>query len=752
MRQDPSRGYRLQEQLIRSKPPMKSHSSPDLSSCNDRYSWAPETFSLSVRSAIAGTLILQLLLPAGLTAQMAGQMAPDASNAIAAQPKSGQSSLLTKQATTGGPLTQDEQMLHLLSRFTYGPRPGDVERLKAIGVKTWLDQQMNPQKIDDGALEARLAAFPAMSLPLDQLMAMYPTKGMIKQVQQGKIMAEPGGEAERAIYNDQMQQEKDKKKGKTQEALDDPAPMDPAKAQAILALPPDQRFSALCKMSLPQLRSFRQSLRGEDREKVTEGFTPQQLESLAAFQNPGAVVAAETLDAKLMRDLYTERQLDEVMTDFWLNHFNTYIKKSQQAPYYIASYEKQVVRPRALGTFEDLLVATAMSPAMLNYLDNSQSVGPNSRFANQLGSRNGKGKRPSGLNENYARELMELHTLGVGGGYTQKDVTEVAKVFTGWTVGDKRNAYNMPQYRRERSGLVVQTPNRGVDEPVQPQFDEAKHEPGPKYVLGVTIKENGYKEGMQVLHMLATNPATANFVSRKLAVRFVSDDPPQTIVDKMAKTFQDTHGDIRQVLLTMIKAPEFWTREVYRAKVKTPQDFVVSAVRASGADVATPSALVGVISELGMPIYGMQTPNGYSMKADPWNNTGALVSRMNFALALSANKVPGVTANWPALLGTDDAALTPEAKDAALEAKLLHVPVSDRTRQTILMQISADQDQQEASLRQISVAASPGGKDGKRDPLAVNPRKKASGELASADTQSALAAGLLFGSPEFQRR
>ena len=606
--------------------------------------------SLSFRSSVAAFLAAQLMLPAGMRAQMVEptpQMSGTSDQTEGAARGAAHTMALAANPMSkpGSLLTQDERILHALNRLTYGPRPGDFERVKAMGLQAWIVQQMSPQKIDDSALEVRLAEFPAMSLPLAQLMAAYPTQAMVRQEAQGKMNPMVrSGEAERAIYADQMEREKDKKKGKpdNQNMADVPA-MDADKAQAILALPPDKRFSALCRMSMPEIRSLRQGLRGPDRERLTDGLTAQQLEALAAFQNPGSVVATETLDTKLLRDIYSERQLDEVMVDFWLNHFNVYIKKSQQAPYYIAAYEKSVIRPRALCKFEDLLRATAMSPAMLNYLDNSQSVGPHSVFASRAPG--GKGKRPSGLNENYARELMELHTLGVGGGYTQHDVTEVAKVFTGWTVGPKMNPFGA---RVTRQGLLE---NRDVEEPVQPGFDESKHEPGPKVVLGVTIKENGSNEGLQVLHMLATSPATAKFISRKLAVRFVSDDPPQALVDRMAAKFLSSQGDIRLVLATMIDSPEFWSRETFRAKVKTPQDFVVSAMRASGAEVASPAALVGQIAELGMPIYGMQTPNGYSMKADPWNNTGALVSRMNFALALSANKLPGVTVEWPSVAG-----------------------------------------------------------------------------------------------------
>jgi uncharacterized protein (DUF1800 family) len=622
------------------------------------------------------------------------------------------------------PLTPDEKILQVLNRFTYGPRPGDLERVRIMGLSAWFNQQMNPAKIDDSALEARLAAYPAMQLPLGQMMEMYPTNAMIRADMKGRGSGVPGGEAEKAIYADQMAREKNKKKNKDQDATTNDAPLFSPEATAqLLDQSPDKRFSALCKLRPPQLQQLRRSLTPEQREHLTDGFTPQQLEALAAFNRPQAVVAAEDVQTKLLRDIYTERQLQEVMVDFWLNHFNVYIKKSQQAPYYIASYERDAIRPIALGQFEKLLVATATSPAMLNYLDNASSIGPHSQFTYRP-IRDNQKKRPSGLNENYARELMELHTVGVNGGYTQHDVTEVAKVFTGWTVGKRPYA----------------------TEDIQPEFDASKHEPGPKYVLGVTIKDNGPKEGFEVLHMLATSPKTAHFISTKLAIRFVSDTPPPAMVDRMAKIFLTTNGDIRQVLLTMINSPEFFTRDTYRAKVKTPQDFVVSAVRASAANVTSPGALVDVLADLGMPLFGMQTPNGYSMKSDAWNNTAALIDRMNFALALSSNRVAGVTTDWPAMLGSQQTPLTPEAKTAALEENLLHISVSDRTRQTILTQITTDPEQRESSLRQVAM------KDRKRDPLSVVPRNRKDGDLTGIDSQSALAAGLLFGSPEFQRR
>ena len=637
-------------------------------------------------------------------------------------------------ATASTPLTNDEKLLQVLNRFTYGPRPGDLEKLRAMGLQAWFNQQLSPQKIDDSALDRRLADYPAMQLPLKELMERFPNQQVIRKMMDGQG-ERPSGEAEKAVYNDSIARYKEKlaKKNATANAAGDddqgsavPLPQD---AQTLIALPPEKRFSALCKFTPQQLKALRQSAAPDDRLLLIAGFTSQQLEALAAFATPTGVVAAEDVQTKLLRDIYTERQLNEVMTDFWLNHFNVYIKKSQDAPYYIASYARDAIRPYALGSFENLLIASATSPAMLNYLDNSTSIGPDSRFA----TRPFAAKKNKGLNENYARELMELHTVGVNGGYTQADVTEVAKVFTGWTVGSS-----------ERNGI-----------PAQPQFDLSKHEPGKKTILGVTIKENGEKEGLQVLHILATSPATARFISTKLAIRFVSDEPPKPLVDRMTQTFLSTHGDIRKVLLAMVNSPDFFSRSTYRAKVKTPLDFVISAVRASDADVQSAGALANVISELGMPVYGMQTPNGYSMKADPWNSTASLIARLNFALALSANRVVGVYTDWSASLSSKPSdlatssgsqSLDPQTTERTLEARLLHIEVSDRTRSTILTQITSDPAQQEASLQQVAV------KDRKRDPLAALAIQDRASHSPVADPQSALAAGLLFGSPEFQRR
>jgi uncharacterized protein (DUF1800 family) len=468
-------------------------------------------------------------------------------------------------------------------------------------------------------------------------------------------------------------------------------------------------------------------------------MTPAQRETLLALGGSLRMVALEEMESRLQRDVYSNRQLEAVMTDFWLNHFNVYVRKNQNEAYLIPAYERDAIRAHALGNFEDLLVATAESPAMLEYLDNFRSIGPDSMAAARVKKiQEMKPNGPlakagsAGLNENYGRELMELHTLGVNGGYTQADVTQVAKVFTGW---------GLDRPYQGGSGTFV--------------FDERKHEPGSKVVLGKTIHENGMKEGLEVLHMLAESPATAHFISEKLAVRFVSDAPPPALVDRMATSYTASHGDIKTVLRTMWGSPEFWSPEVYRAKVKTPEEFVVSAVRASGAEVENPAALVAAVAKLGMPLYGMQTPNGYSWKQDDWVSTGALVSRMNFALVLSGDRIPGTRTEWGSLVGDSKAGLLPagfsdddatKAKERRLEMDLIGQPVSDKTRAAVMGQANNASVTEQAET-QFDLRAAGGKGQGM-----YRQRGVTAGNGGPDDAQAAVMAGLLLGSPEFQRR
>jgi uncharacterized protein (DUF1800 family) len=495
--------------------------------------------------------------------------------------------------------------------------------------------------------------------------------------------------------------------------------------KSVLALPPDQRITRIVSMRPDEYEQFRSSLKGPQKSQLLQGLLPEQQEYLHSYENPTRTVVEELQSQKLLRDIYSSRQLQEVMTTFWLNHFNVYLHKNDEEPYYLVSYERDVIRPLALGNFEDLLVATAESPAMLLYLDNSQSTGPDSLAAEKQKERAAKGKggkvTPPGLNENYARELMELHTLGVNGGYTQKDVTEVAKVFTGWTV-DK------PQ---QGGGF---------------KFDESRHEPGKKLVLGKKIKENGQKEGLQLLHMLATSPATAHFISQELAIAFVSDNPPPALVSRMAHTFLSTHGDIPSVLKTMLHSPEFWSPAIYQAKVKTPLEYVVSAARASGTDVTNPQPLINALNQMGMPLYACVPPTGYSAKSDEWVSTGALVTRMNFGLSLATNHYPDISTNWelpqePASQTED----TPADAEQRLEARLIPTGISDQTRTAVLSQTTPPQTAQPATAAPKPASATP-------PPKPADPQKAAAARQAALARQDSQLAGLLLGSPEFQRR
>ncbi|MGA9980404.1 MAG: DUF1800 family protein [Candidatus Sulfotelmatobacter sp.] len=716
-----------------------------------------------------------------------------------------------KDAPASSPAEQ-KRAVHALNRLTFGPRPGDVQRVMAIGIDAWIDQQLHPNKIDDAALESRLAAFRTLRMSPREVAEDFPDGALVKQVMDGK-RSMPSEAAKRAVYQVQIarqeakQEEKREKQSeaaanatgtasavanaaaeivepKTAGASDAPsgagmpsASMSstsrggmtieaqasgdaengmvnaagksdgnttngnissssgasgivnsmstersvPSEAKATVEdpeakrreerlyadleiqklpeLPPDQRYKKILAMSVDDQVAFANSLRGGKGQDFLAGLDPKQKETLQAMNNPQGVVTDELLQAKVLRAVYSERQLEEVMTDFWFNHFNVYVGKGPDR-LMLANYEQDAIRPRAMGRFEDLLVATAKSPAMLFYLDNWLSVGPGSMKALGIpaGPRGFYGyparppkrnaKQNSGLNENYGRELLELHTLSVNGGYSQRDVTEAAKVFTGWTI-DKPNDGGAFKY------------------------DPTMHEPGLKFVLGHRIKPKGEGEGLELLHRLATSPQTAHFISLKLAQRFVSDNPPQDLVDQMAKTFLKKKGDIREVLTTLFHSPEFWADGTYRAKVKTPLEFVASAVRVTGAEVDDALPLARQLGNMGMPLYGAQPPTGYSMKAEAWVNSSALLNRMNFALALSSGKIKGVKLDSIAAQIVE--AKIVEAGNAAPGKRPANNPaVNEKNKQPQTNQ------------------------------------RKAADVAQSADVS--VMAGLLLGSPEFQRR
>jgi uncharacterized protein (DUF1800 family) len=413
-------------------------------------------------------------------------------------------------------------------------------------------------------------------------------------------------------------------------------------------------------------------------------------------------IVNDVMEAKMIRAVYSERQLAEQLSDFWFNHFNIFIYEDMDR-WYLIPYERDAIRPHVLGKFRDLLEATTTSPGMMYYLDNSSSADPHAFDRLKLHPvrpRPGERLPPlgpkRGLNENYGRELMELHTLGVDGGYKQEDVIEVARAFTGWTIESPR------------------------ENPVF-YFDERIHDPGPKRVLGKNIKGGGMKDGEQVLDLLARNQHTARHISLQLAEHFVSDDPPPALVARMAKTFEKSKGDIRAVMTTMIYSPEFWSRAAFRAKVKTPFELVASTARALGADMDQPLQLAQWVARIGEPLYQCLTPNGYSDKAAVWVSTGALLNRVNFAVALTSNKVRGAQVDINSLLGTD-VGLNPQLALERVESEFLAGQISDSTRATL---------QREMTEPQILGAKLD-------DPV--------------TQVNVGLITGLVLGSPEFQKR
>ncbi|HEY1966053.1 MAG TPA: DUF1800 domain-containing protein [Acidobacteriaceae bacterium] len=605
------------------------------------------------------------------------------------------------------PLTKREKAELALDRLSFGPRPGEVEQVEAMGVERWIDRQLHPEKIDDAALETKLDTLPAMQLSTEELIRRFPPPPVIRQIAAGRIGV-PGDPVEQAVYANALANYRERKAGTAPDLRSN------TDFAGLLRLPAVERWHALLTMTPGTIRPLVQGMTPAERQQLIAGMTPEQKEILLALVAPNRVVTEELQAEKLMRAAYSERQLEEVMTNFWSNHFNIYMRKNGEMPWYLATYERDVIRPHAMGRFEDLLVAVAHSPAMLVYLDNQQSIGPHSVAAMRASANGSEKKSSPGLNENYARELMELHTLGVNGGYTQQDVVELAKVLTGW-------------------GTEAKEQGNGFE------FNQRRHEPGDKVVLGHRIHEGGEAEGSEVLHLLATSPATARFLSTKLAMEFVSDTPPKSLIDRMTKTYLKTHGDIRQVLSTMFHSPEFWSRDAYRAKLKTPLEFVVSSLRATDAKVENAAALTGALDRLGMPLFGVQQPNGYSLKADPWLGAEALLARMNFALALTASRIPGVTVEIAQSAGT---AASAEQSELQLEETLLDGRVAANTHDVVMKQMESTQ------TAPITVAAMDKGRPGKgaRDPFAPTIRGNA---LVS---KSKLAAALLLGSPDFQRR
>ncbi len=564
----------------------------------------------------------------------------------------------------------------MLNRITFGPRPGDVERVHRVGVEAFLDEQLHPQRISDSAVEAKIAALPTLSMSSEEL---------AENFQEMK----PEKKAERLVP-------------KSGRSFTDSSSPKPASKQVN---PPPQ--------PMPQ--------------------------DMAEMQGPRRVIM-ELAREELWRAVYSNRQLQEVMVQFWMNHFNIFAPKGADK-WLMTSFERDTIRPRVFGRFEDLLAATAKSPAMLFYLDNWMSATPNPTYAGKPGPAGGRNQRAShrsfwpfgmgrraqngvwrpfggpsdnrhaqnpngrpvpgglkqnkrGLNENYAREIMELHTLGVDGGYTQRDVIELARCFTGWTID-----------RPRQGGEFI--------------FNPRMHDFGEKVVLGHKIRSGrGMKDGLEMLHLLAHRPATAHFISLKLCRRFVADDPPQSIVDRASQTFLKTDGDIRAALKTILTSPEFYSQAAFRAKVKSPLELVASSLRALNAETDADVPLLHLIARMGQPMFQYQAPTGFPDRADTWISSSTLLTRLNFATMLASNRIRGTQIDFEQL-GFAAVASSPDAVVDKLGERLVGGPPSPETRQAILRSIAGNN-------RSVGVG--------------------------DTSRQVPVVAGLLLASPEFQKR
>jgi uncharacterized protein (DUF1800 family) len=567
-------------------------------------------------------------------------------------------------------LAADQQVIHALNRLTFGARPGDVQKVRSMGLDKWVDLQLNPSRIDDSSLEKFLDHYSVM-----------------KQDQNDLLRA----------FNEAQRERRLAKREAGDSGMRRSPQMDP---------------------DLQQVAQNRRRMMGE------------------------------LMSSRVAHAVAGNRQLEEVMTDFWLNYFNVYAQKGAPQPYYLAEYESDVIRPHALGKFRDLLESVAKSPAMLFYLDNARNMADSTRpRLASIGGNAGRLRRRAlesimarqdpeirqrlnqlrsgGLNENYGRELLELHTLGVDGGYTQQDVINVARALTGWT---------------------IRPPAAGGGFIFRPEM----HDAGEKIVLGHKLRANrGIEDGEDVLDIVSRHPSTAKYIATKLARRFIADNPPQSVVDRAAQVFLKTDGDIREVVRTIITSNEFYSQQAFRSKVKSPFEVVVSAMRAMNAAPDSTPRTAQMIAYLGQPIYGHQAPNGWPETGDAWMNTGAILNRINFGMAAAANRLPG--ANVRSIPGIDSLGTASRQKQVdAVVSVLLGGSVSPDTRAVLMSgenPLLANAKPEDLTTQTMDAS----------DPadMQLRPRANPFGRQNGAPLQLtgiAQVVGLALGSPEFQRR
>ena len=620
-------------------------------------------------------------------------------------------------------LNTREAAAHLLSRFSFGARPGEVDAVAEMGLENWLEQQFNGE-LNDSAANERLKSMNTLQLNNETIANPYLTPPQVLRL---------------AVRNKLV---------------------------------------------------VRDSVRGQDKPAYRE-----QIKQLMEQQGlkPFVELKTQLINQKIIRAAYGANQLHELLTDFWFNHFNISLTKPQ-CQQFIMTFERDAIRPNVTGYFKDMLLATAKHPAMLEYLDNASSVSDNNPLAknprriqqqnnlnkalearltdsskknNAIAKQLVNAKRGQGLNENYAREVMELHTLGVDGGYTQTDVTEVARALTGWAV--KPLLDDGPGKRLLDKTNVEQMQKRGFVLENDFLFRADKHDQGEKIILGKIFDgKAGYQEGIEVLNMLSRQKATAKFISKKIATRFVSDQPSEALVEKMANRFLKTEGNIKEVLIAMVESVEFWQTDVLREKIKSPFELVISAIRSTNADLKQPFQVFNWCNRMGQRFYYYQAPTGFPDKASFWINTGSLLNRMNFGLAFATGKIPGINVNLLALNQNHE----PESAEAALRtySQLL---LPERNQEENIKRLTAMLADQSVADKIEAASAKHTGEVEMEDADAMSMNNNLNNKQQQRNDRNAMnrkaknytmayqngnnntvsqVAGVIIGSPEFQRK
>ena len=704
-------------------------------------------------------------------------------------------------ASKGARLGEDQRIVHVLGRLGFGARPGDVERVRKIGLERYVEQQLAPDKIEDALAEAKLNGLSSYRMTTAELFRKYPQPGQLVRAlqRQGRLPADLAALAE------------NRKGGEPDAAATKKGAGEKMDAEG--AMSNDNATEAMKAAGGNDADAARNGARREYRQAIQEYYRENNLLQPAR-------ITAELQASRILRAVYSERQLQEVLVDFWTNHFNVYANKGADR-WLLVSYDRDTIRPHTLGKFKDLLLATAQSPAMLFYLDNFQSVSPtaaqganrmrprvkrffetltdpqmsgagsaeqgtppqrrarmNRRRALRREGANGQNaqmpaaaeqqqaqmpapqqprRQRRGINENYARELMELHTLGVEGGYTQKDVQEVARCFTGWTIFDPRGRGGIAGLTNpERAGTFF--------------FNARLHDDGEKVVLGHKIPAGGgMSDGLTVLDILSKHPSTAKFIATKLARRFVSDNPSPALVARVSAAYTKSEGDIRETLRALFASPEFNAPENYRAKIKTPFELAISAVRSLNGETNGGPALHQWIARMGEPLYLYQAPTGYPDTAEHWVNTGALLERMNFALALVSGRINGTRVNLSRFSNAPGGSVRVADKSRLVDefaASILQGDMSPKTKAALLRQLNeatatTTTNTSPAPTTNTTTAADAStmttGAMSNEDFARVRGRGARRGEMLAAGSnapipEAARIAALILGSPEFQRQ